>query len=136
LDFFDGRSVRNVAGETLVEVGRPFRITMIWQGLATVVVAVVGGGIAGGAGVLSAALGGVIGIVGVLVFALVSARGAPSSGGAVRIALRAEAAKVVVIVLLMWLVFAIYRDLVVLAFFSAFMVSVLLSGIAFAVSGD
>ena len=92
--------------------------------------------LAGNAGLLSAVLGGGIGVMGVWVFALMSSRGGPGSSGVVRVALRAEAAKVIVIVLLLWLAFAGYRDMMVPAFFGAFMVSVLLSGIAFVVSGD
>ena len=116
--------------------GRAFRVTMIWQGLATAVVAAAGGSVAGGNGALSGLLGGMIGVAGVLVFALMSARPAASSNAAVRIALRAEAAKVVVMVLLLWLAFAAYQSMVVLAFLGAFVVSVLLSGMAFAVSGE
>ena len=123
-------------GETLVQVGRPLRVTMIWQGLASTVLAVLGGVTVGSQGFVSAALGGAIGIAGVLIFALVSARRAENSASAVRIALRAEAAKVIVIVLLLWLAFAVYREMVVPAFFGAFMISVLLSGIAFGLSGD
>ncbi|HZV55462.1 MAG TPA: ATP synthase subunit I [Rhodocyclaceae bacterium] len=109
---------------------------MIWQGLASTVLAVLGGVTVGSQGFVSAALGGAIGIAGVLIFALVSARRAENSASAVRIALRAEAAKVIVIVLLLWLAFAVYREMVVPAFFGAFMISVLLSGIAFGLSGD
>jgi len=53
-----------------------------------------------------------------------------------RVALRAEAVKILVIVLLLWLAFAGYREMMVLPFFGTFVVSILLSGIAFAVSGD
>ncbi len=109
---------------------------MAWQVAASAVLAVVAGVAAGTQGFLSAVLGGGIGMIGVLVFALVSGRRAGSSGNVVRIALRAEAAKVVVIAVLLWLAFVAYRDMVVLAFLGAFMVSVLLSGLAFAVSGD
>jgi ATP synthase protein I len=100
--------------------------------------AILAGIVAGGAGSLSAVLGGGIGLLGVWVFALLSRRRASGVGStnAVRVALRAEAAKVVVIVLSLWLAFAIYRDMVVLAFFGAFMVSILLSGVAFVVSDD
>ena len=109
---------------------------MAWQVAASVAVAVVAGVTAGRQGFLSALLGGGIGVIGVLVFALVSRRGLGSSGSAVRVALRAEGAKVLVIVVLLWLAFVAYRDMVVLAFLGAFVVSVLLSGLAFAVSGD
>lgn len=120
----------------MFKLGRAFRVTLLWQGLASAVIAAVGGGVAGGNGALSALLGGMIGMAGVLVFGLMSARPAASSNAAVRVALRAEAAKVAVMVLLLWLVFAAYQSMVVLVFLGAFVVSVLLSGLAFAVSGD
>lgn len=124
-----------VAGTT-ARISRAFRVTMAWQVAASIALAVIGGIAAGSQGFLSAALGGGIGVVGVLVFALVSGRRGGSSGNVVRVALRAEAAKVVVIAVLLWLAFVAYRDMVVLAFLGAFMVSVLLSGLAFAVSGN
>jgi F0F1-type ATP synthase assembly protein I len=121
---------------TTTRIQRAFRVTMAWQAAASVAIAIVAGVVAGRQGFLSALLGGGIGVVGVLVFALVARRGAGSSSSAVRIALRAEGAKVLVIVVLLWLAFVAYRDMVVLAFLGAFVVSVLLSGLAFAVSGD
>ena len=113
-----------------------FRITMIWQGIATAAVGGLAGFFSGSAGLVSALLGGGIGLMGVWVFSWMAQRRIVGSGSVVRVALRAEAAKVIAIVVMLWLVFAIYRDVVVLAFFGAFMVSVLLSGIAFAVTGD
>jgi ATP synthase protein I len=121
--------------ESAAQIDRAFRLTMIWQAAGTITVALLAAFVVGRAGFLSAVMGGGIGIAGLWAFALMSKRRIPGSG-VVRVALRAEAAKVVVIVLLLWLAFAVYRDMVVLAFFGAFMVSVLLSGIAFAVSGD
>jgi F0F1-type ATP synthase assembly protein I len=109
---------------------------MAWQIVASVAIAALAGVVAGLHGLLSALLGGGIGVMGVLVFSLVSRRGVGSSSSAVRVALRAEGAKVLVIVVLLWLAFVAYRDMVVLAFLGAFVVSVLLSGLAFAVSGD
>jgi ATP synthase protein I len=120
----------------MFKLGRAFRVTLLWQGLASTAVAVLGGVVAGGHGTLSGMLGGMIGMAGVLVFALMSSRPAVNSNAAVRVALRAEAAKVAVMVLLLWLVFAAYQSMVVLAFLGAFVVSVLLAGMAFAVSGD
>lgn len=123
-------------GEKSVRVGRAFRRTMIWQGVATIIVALLAALLAAGAGFLSAVVGGGIGVAGLWVFAWMSTRQTPGSGGIVRTALRAEAAKVIVIVLLLWLAFAVYREMVVPAFFGAFMVSILLSGVAFAVSDE
>jgi len=121
---------------TATRLNRAFRVTMAWQVAASVAIAIVAGVVAGRHGLLSALLGGGIGVMGVLVFALVARRGAGNSGSAVRIALRAEGAKLLAIVVLLWLAFVVYRDMVVLAFLGAFVVSVLLSGLAFAVSGD
>lgn len=109
---------------------------MAWQLAASAAIAVAAAAVAGIHGFLSAIWGGGIGVVGVLVFALMSARREVSPGNAVRIALRAEAAKIAVIVLMLWLAFTAYRELVVLAFIGSFMVSVLLSGTAYAVSDD
>jgi len=109
---------------------------MAWQAAASFLLAIVAGLAAGRHGFLSAMMGGGIGIVGVLVFGLVSRQRPGASGSVVRVALRAEAAKVLAIVVLLWLAFVAYRDMVVLAFLGAFVVSVLLSGLAFAVSGD
>lgn len=119
-----------------MKIRRPFRLVLSWQSLATGVIAVLSGIAAGGEGFLSAATGGAIGIAGMLAFALVSERRPETSGGAVRVALRAEAVKILVVVLLLWLAFAGYREMMVLPFFGAFVVAVFLSGIAFAVSGD
>jgi ATP synthase protein I len=122
--------------EVPARIGRAFRRTMAWQVAVSTLLAVIAGLVVGRHGVLSAMLGGGIGTFGVLAFALVSGRPSGDSHNAVRVALRAEAAKVLVIVVLLWLAFVAYRDMVVLAFLGAFVVSVLLSGLAFAVSGD
>lgn len=123
-------------GRTFGWIDRAFRLTMAWQIAVGIALAVVAGIVAGRQGFLSAMLGGSIGVVGVLVFALASRRRAGSSSSAVRVALRAEAAKLLAIVVLLWLAFVLYHDMVVLAFLGAFVVSVLLSGLAFAISGD
>ncbi len=125
-----------MVGGAAWRIDRAYRLTMLWQTIATFAVALLAGVLAGGTGFVSAVLGGGIGVAGMWVFALVSKRRLADSGNVVRIALRAEATKVAVVVLLLWLAFATYRDMAVVAFFGAFMVSVLLSGIAFAVSGD
>jgi ATP synthase protein I len=119
----------------LLHIGRAFRVAIAWQAVAIALIAAVAGTWVGAQGLLSAILGGGIGVVGVLVFALMSGGTAPSAGLAMRVALRAEAAKIIAIVILLWLSFAAYRDMVVLAFMSTFMVSVLLAGIASATSG-
>jgi ATP synthase protein I len=107
---------------------------MAWQAVATAVIAVLSATLADLDGFLSAVLGGSIGVAGVLAFALVSSGDCAAPSDAVRLAVRAEAVKIAVIVLLLWLFFTVYAGMVVLAFIGAFTVSVLLSGVAFAVS--
>jgi ATP synthase protein I len=117
-------------------VKRAFRVTMAWQFAASLAIAMVALPISGLHGMWSGLLGGAIGMAGLLTFALLTARRSASAGGAVRMALRAEAAKVAVIVLLLWLVFATYREMVVLAFIAAFILSILLSAMAFAIPDE
>lgn len=115
-------------------VGRAYRVAIAWQSVAVATLAVAAGLVLGSNGLLSAIVGGSIGILGIVVFALMSSRrAAPSPVNAIRVALRAEATKVIATILLLWLSFATYHDLAVLPFIGAFMVSVLLSAIAFAV---
>ena len=117
-------------------IRRPFRVTAKWQAMATILVASVAALVSGTNAFMSACLGGAIGVVGLLTFALVSRRRSIGAGDAVRTALRAEGAKLASVVLLLWASFAAYRDLSVAAFFIAFIISIFLSGIAFAISGD
>lgn len=73
-------------------------------------------------------LGGVVNIAAGVVFAMLIALGRPVSAEAtVRTMLRAEVAKITVIVLQLWLILTTYRDVVHAAFFSAFVVTVLVS---------
>lgn len=79
-------------------------------------------------GALSALLGGVVNIAAGVVFAMLIALGRPVSAEAtVRTMLRAEVAKITVIVLQLWLILTTYTDVVHAAFFSAFVVTVLVS---------
>jgi ATP synthase protein I len=116
--------------------GLAFRRTVVWQLMVSLALAAVAAFVAGWHGFWSAMLGGGIGIIGVLVFVLVAGCVQGDSRNVIRIALRAEAVKILVIVALLWLVFIAYRDMVVLVFMGAFVVSVLLSGLVFAVSGN
>jgi ATP synthase protein I len=91
-------------------------------------VAIIAGAWAGWHGALSAALGGVINIAAGAVFAgLLALNPTATATGTVRTMLRAEAAKIAVIVLQLWLVLTTYKDVVHAAFFSAFVVTVLVS---------
>jgi len=100
--------------------------------MATVVLTLVAGIMAGVHGAMSATLGGLVSIVSGIAAAVVASLGrAGSAGGVVVGALTAEAVKVGLVILLLWLVLATYRDVVVLAFIGSFLVTVLIFSMAF-----
>ena len=106
---------------------KPIRNVLKWQALATAAIAVIGGLWAGVHGALSAVLGGVVNMSACVVFAVVVAVSRPATaGGTVATLFRAEAAKILVIVLQLWLILTSYRDVVLAALFAAFVVTVLL----------
>ena len=110
---------------------RPYRAVLLWQTVATLAIAVIAGLWTGVHGALSAVLGGVINLSAGVVYAFVLAVAPPKSAGATIAALfRAEAAKILVIVALLWLVLTTYHDAVLPALLSAFIVTVLLFRVA------
>ena len=110
---------------------RPFVAVLVWQAAATLAIAAVSGLLAGVHGALSAVLGGVINLSAGVVYAFVLAIAPPKTAGATIVALfRAEAAKIFVIIGLMWLVLTTYRAAVLPALVAAFVVTVLLFRVA------
>jgi ATP synthase protein I len=106
-------------------LSKPIRTVLRWQVMATV-------GWAGVDGALSAALGGLVNICAGLGFAAAASLGrAESAGGTLLAALRAEAVKIGLVVILLWLVLATYKGVVVTAFIGAFAVTVLIFAMAF-----
>lgn len=96
--------------------------------MATLLVAAIAAVWTGWQGALSATLGGAVNIAAGAVFAVLVALGRSDSAfGTVRTMLRAEAGKITMIVLQLWLILTTYRDVVHVAFFSAFVVTVLVS---------
>lgn len=105
---------------------------MRWQVIATAAIALAGGMLAGADGALSAVLGGAVSFVAGGVSALVAAMGKAQSAGEVLIsALLAEGVKIGLLVLLLWLVLATYKDVVAPVFFGSFIATVLIFGMAF-----
>ncbi len=120
------------AGVTPPLKSKPIRTVLVWQALATVAIAAVAGVWAGFDAALSAALGGTVTLTSTVVYAFVLGIGQTATAGAsVVTMLRAEGAKVLVIILQLWLVLATYRDVVAAALFTAFVVTVLLFRTAF-----
>ena len=89
---------------------------------------------AGWHGAVSAGLGGLIPVSAGLVYAaVVSISNSDTAGRTLGTMVRAEAAKIGVIMLLLWVVITRYSDLVAAAFFAAFVIAVLLNRMAFLV---
>lgn len=113
-------------------LSKPIRTVLRWQLIATAALTLAGGIAAGVHGALSAALGGAVSVCAGWVSAAVASKGkAPSAGEVLIGALMAEGVKVGLIVILLWLVLATYRDVVALAFLGSFLVTVLIFATAF-----
>jgi ATP synthase protein I len=113
-------------------LSKPIRTVLRWQGVATAALTLTAGALAGVHGALSAALGGAVSIFSGLAAAVVAARGKPgSAGGVIFVALGAEAVKIGLIVVLLWLVLMMYEGVVVMAFIGTFVVTALVFAMAF-----
>ncbi len=105
---------------------KPIRTVLRWQVYVAIALAPVAGWWAGMHGAVSALLGGLVNVMAGLVYAMMVADGrARSAGETLRTLLRAEASKITLIVLQLSLVLTLYDDVVMKAFFSAFVISVL-----------
>ena len=115
----------------LLNGGKPIRTVLRWQLYATVVSALIAASWRGSHGAYSALLGGFINIVAGAAFAWLALRGDSRTAGAGLYALfRAEASKVILIVAQLWLVLALYKQVVLGAFFGTFFLTVILSTMA------
>jgi ATP synthase protein I len=112
-------------------LGRPIRLVLRWQLAATALMALVAGLLAGVHGAVSGVLGGLISVCAGLVAATLASRNVQSAGGVLVGALTAEAVKIGVAVLLLWLVFVNYDAAVVGALLAAFVVTMLIFSMAF-----
>lgn len=116
---------------------KPISAVLRWQAYATAAMTLFAGGLWGMHAGLSTLLGGMISIASGAVFAIVAHTGrAGTAGSVLRVALRAEAAKIIAIVLLLWLVLTTYKEVVALAFLGAFAVTVVIFSAAIAVRED
>lgn len=116
----------------LRHLGRPVLTVLRWQLVATAALAVVAALLAGTHGALSALAGGLISVMAGLAAALVASMGSTKSAGGVVVgALRAEAVKLGLAVLLLWLVLVNYADAVIGALIATFVVTLLIFAMAF-----
>jgi len=111
-------------------VWRTFRPVIGLQVLATIIIASIAAWFAGVHGAISAALGGLVSMVSGLVFVLLAATSVEgkgrSAGEVIFAALKAEAAKLFLALLLLWLVLATYQEVVVVGLLGSFVVSLLI----------
>lgn len=118
------------------DIRKPLRIVMGWQLVLTMLLAVVSAWLAGVHGAISAFLGGLVAMAGGVAFAWFASSPKTSShaaavawDGLTRI-FKAEAAKVGVIVVLLWLVLATYKQVMVFGFIGSFILSVIVFSMA------
>ena len=113
---------------------KPLRIVLGWQVIATAILTLLFAFAWGLHGGLSAALGGAVNLVagGAYGF-MVSKRNTSSAVDALRTIFRAEALKVLLVIVQLWLVLSYYGDIVHVAFFAAFVITVVVFAAAIAV---
>ncbi|MFA7268515.1 MAG: ATP synthase subunit I [Sterolibacterium sp.] len=111
---------------------KPLRIVLGWQLVVTMLLAGIGAWLAGVHGALSAILGGAVAMMGGLTFTLLAKpqkasvqTSAMAWDGLGRI-LKAEGAKVLVMIVSLWLVLASYHEVVILGFIGTFILSVVI----------
>lgn len=106
----------------------PLRRVAGWQVIATGIVAAGGSLGWGWHGAVSGVLGGIVNLAAGAAYAFVVGLANPASaGGTLVTAFRAEVIKIVLIVAQLWLVLTMYPDVVHAVFFSAFVVTVLVT---------
>ncbi|HEX6267839.1 MAG TPA: ATP synthase subunit I [Burkholderiales bacterium] len=111
---------------------KPIRTVLVWQLAAAAAMTLAAALLAGEHGAISAAAGGAIGIAAGLASALVASLSkAKSAGGVLVGALRAEAVKIGLALLLLWLVLANYEKAVIAVFLGAFAVTMVIFSMAF-----
>ena len=118
----------------LESISKPIRTVLKWQVLATALMAAIAGAWAGGEGALSAALGGAVNVIASVVYGLLLGIGGSMPRGADRALMtmfRAEGGKVLAIIGALWIVLSTYKDVVMAAFFAAFVVTVIVFSMAF-----
>jgi ATP synthase protein I len=121
----------------LPRLSKPIRTVLAWQVAITAVICVVAGVLAGEHGAISAAAGGSVSFIASLASAMVaSGRPAKDAGGILVTALKAEALKLGLALILLWLVLANYESAVTGAFLASFVATMLVFSMAFFVRNE
>lgn len=113
-------------------LGKPILTVLKWQLAATAVAAAAAALIAGEHGAISATVGGAVSIAAGMASALAAlAARAKSAGGVLVGALRAEAVKIGLALVLLWLVLSNYAQVAVGVLLGTFIVTMLIFSMAF-----
>jgi ATP synthase protein I len=118
---------------------RPIRTVLRWQVIVTAVAAGIAGAVAGVPGAGSALLGGSVNLAAGVTYAFLLGLGlgstpVPGAGTTLIALFRAEAGKVIVIVVGLWLALTAYAEVVPMAVIAAFMATVIVFSMAFFVN--
>lgn len=112
----------------------PIRTVVRWQVIATGALAIIAAFVWGRDGAISAALGGAVNVIAGWVYGWRVSRGeARTAGEALQTMMRAEAIKILLILAGLWIALSAYKDMVHVAFFAAFVITVLIFAAAIAV---
>lgn len=115
-----------------IRFSKPIRTVLLWQFAVTATISVAAALLVGVHGAISAAAGGLVSIVAGMASALVASLGkARSAGGVLVGALKAEAVKIGLALVLLWLVLTNYGEVMVAAFLGAFIVTMVIFSMAF-----
>jgi ATP synthase protein I len=115
-------------------LSRPIRTVLRWQLIVTAIAALLASFWWGIQGAISTVLGGLVNVTAGLTYGLIVSRSKGRSAGEVLQAMfRGWSVKVILIIMQIWLVLTQYRDIVHAAFFVAFVLTVGVFAMAFAV---
>ena len=121
----------------LPHLSKPIRTVLLWQVLVTAAISLAAALMEGEHGAISALAGGMVSFIAGLVSAVVaSGRGAKSAGGILVVALKAEAVKIGLALILLGLVLANYERAVTGALLLAFVTTMLVFSMALFVRNE
>lgn len=113
------------------QMNRQIRAALKFQAITTLSIALAIGSLGGVHWGLSALLGGLISLLGGATYGVMLSRvGKGSAEDALLAMMRAESAKILVIVLLLWLVFASYEEVFGAGFIGTFIITTLIFSLA------
>ena len=117
-----------VTGST--DSNKVFKKMLQWQLIATLIVAVMAGIISGGHAGFSALIGGACVVIGAYFASKIAQRSSKEAATVLVNLLKAEAVKIVIIVVLLFIAFKVYKQLVPFALIAGLAASALFSGAA------